>query len=71
MINIEPYTMPPKQAAAYFGFHEKTIYAMVESRELGIGRHYLKVGKKVLIIVNGFKQYLHEKSGVVYGDNQE
>ena len=63
--------MPVKKAASYFGYHEKTIYAMVEGRELGIGKHYLKVGKKVLIIVRGFKEYLHEKSGVVYGENED
>jgi excisionase family DNA binding protein len=64
---LEPYTMEIKNAAPYFGFHEKTIYAMVEKGELIFGTHFLKVGKKVLIKTKAFKQFLHDKSGVTYG----
>jgi excisionase family DNA binding protein len=64
---VEPYTMPIKNAAPYFGYHPGSLYAMVASGKLIYGQHYLKVGKKVLIKTKAFKEYMHEKCGVAYG----
>ncbi len=69
MTNLEPYSMAIKDAAPYFGYHEKSLYAMVSDGELILGTHYLKVGKKVLIKTEAFKQWLLVRSGVVYGNN--
>lgn len=69
MINLEPYTMTIKDAAPYFGYSAQSFYDMIYRGELIFGTHFLKAGKKVLIIVKEFKIFLHEKSGVAYGGN--
>lgn len=66
-MTIEPYALPVKDAAAYFGFHPQTLYGKIYDRELVYGTHYLKVGGKVLIKTRAFKQWLHEQAGVEYG----
>lgn len=65
---IEPYTMTIKDAAQYFGYKPQTLYAMVSAGVLIFGTHYLKVGKKVLILTEAFKKWMHEKSGIAYGE---
>lgn len=67
MNNLEPYSMTIKDAAPYFGYKPQTIYNLIWSGELVFGTHFLKAGKKVLIIVKAFKIYLHEKAGLTYG----
>lgn len=61
--------MTVKDAAKHFGYHPQTLYAMMSTGELQFGRHYLKVGGKVLIKVEEFKRYMHEKAGIAYGCN--
>jgi hypothetical protein len=68
-LGITPYTMQIKHAAVFFGYHPKTLYDKVSSGELILGKHYLKVDKKVLIITEAFKKWMFEKSGVSYGEN--
>lgn len=67
--NVEPYTMQIKDAAQHFGYHPKSLYAMIYSGELLFGIQYLKVGGKVLIKTKEFKQWMNEKSGLGYGGN--
>ena len=68
-LNIEPYTMTIKDAAPYFGYSAQGLYDLIYKGELIFGTHFLKAGKKILIIVTQFKIFLHDKSGVSYGDN--
>ena len=42
----EPYSLTVKGAAEHFGFHPKTIYAMISAGHLRRGYHYLKVSEK-------------------------
>ena len=58
-----PYTLGIKAASKHFGIAEQTFYNKISSGELRPFIHYLKYGKKVLIIREGFIRYLFERSG--------
>jgi len=64
---FEPFTLTYKDASVYFGFAEETLRHMVSNGELLRGKHYLKVGRKVLILRQGFIEWLLEKDGVNTG----
>ena len=60
-----PYTLSIKDAADHFGFKPQTLYNKINRGELQLWTHYLKHGRKVLIIREKFIEYLFEKSGRV------
>jgi len=64
---FEPFTMTYKNASAYFGYAEQTLRHMVSKGKLLRGKHYLKVGDKILILRQGFIEWLLEKDGVNTG----
>lgn len=68
---LAPYTMQVKHAARHFGFGRQSLYNMVSTGKLVFGTHYLKVGNKVLIMVLPFKKWMHERSGLAYGGDQD
>ena len=64
-----PYSLSPKAAATHFGFSPSTIYDLISRGKLCRGLHYLKVGKKVVIIREKFIQWMTEQDGVIpYGN---
>lgn len=66
----EPFSMSIKQAGAYFGFRSAEIYKLMYANRLIYGQHYLKVGKSVKIIVQAFKEWMYQESGLNYGEYQ-
>ena len=73
-MTYEPYSLTPKQAAAYFGIAEQTISNWISQGKLARGVHYLKLGtsrkSKVLIVVERMKEYIHILDGSVnYGEH--
>ena len=60
---ITPYSLSPNQMELYFGFKPKTIYDLIHTGKLHRGYHYLKVGKKVVIICEKFIEWMEEHDG--------
>ena len=58
-----PYSLTPKDAALHFGVAARTIYGWINNGRLIRGKHYLKIGAKVLIIRQSFIEYLEECDG--------
>ena len=58
-----PFSLSIKDAAKYFGFHPKTIYDMIYQGKLFRGVHFLKFGKKVLIVREKFEEFLYQEDG--------
>jgi hypothetical protein len=56
-------------AGEYFGYTPKAFRCMIYRGELIYGTHFMKAGKKILIIVKGFKIFLHAKAGLTYGES--
>ncbi len=60
---FEPFSLTVKQAAIYFGFSAQTLYDLISRGKLNRGVHYLKIGKKVVIIREGFINWLRKQDG--------
>lgn len=55
--------MSIKEASAHFGLAEQTFYNKINTGELIEWTHYIKFGRKVLIIRENFIQWMFERSG--------
>lgn len=62
---LEPFSLSVGDAAKYFGFNKNTIYNMISNGTLILGTHYLKVGRKVVILTAAFKKWMFEQSGIL------
>jgi excisionase family DNA binding protein len=62
-MTFEPYTLSIKNASAYFGVAEQTFYQWVSEGALCRGIHYLKLGRKTLIVREAFVEWLREQDG--------
>ena len=51
---IPPYSMTVQEAAKHFGFAAQTLYDWVSQGRLHRGIHYLKVGRRTVIIREKF-----------------
>ena len=58
-----PYSLSVQGAAAYFGFASHTLYQWIPDGKLLRGKHYLKVGKKVVIIREAFIEFMEAMDG--------
>ena len=58
-----PYSLTVKDAARHFGFAGKTLYDMIADGKLERGTHYLKIGRKVLIVREAFIAWLRREDG--------
>jgi len=58
-----PYSLSVRGASAHFGYSAQTIYDLIYKGELVRGVHYLKLGKKVVIVVEMFIHWMIEKDG--------
>lgn len=67
--SIVPYSLSIKAAADHFGFAKQTLYQWINSGKLLRGTHYLKIGKKVIIIREAFIRWLNSEDS--YDGNQE
>ena len=61
MTDPTPYSLRPKAAAAHFGIAKPTIYGWVSNGRLQRGKHYLKVGHRIVIIREAFIDFLHQE----------
>jgi hypothetical protein len=58
-----PYSLSPNQMEFYFGFKAKSVYDLIHTGRIHRGYHYLKVGKKVVIICDKFVEWMEENDG--------
>ena len=56
-----PYSLTVRGAAEHFGFAPQSLYDMISGGKLIQGYHYLKIGKKVLIIRERFIEWLYQQ----------
>ena len=61
--HIEPYSLRVKAAAAHFGLASATLYGWVSNGRLLRGKHFLKVGGRVVIIRDAFIDFMKEEAG--------
>ncbi|MBE5814290.1 MAG: helix-turn-helix domain-containing protein [Clostridiales bacterium] len=60
-MNENRITITPKEAAGMLGLSMTTMYELVHSE----GFPSIRVGKKILINVEGLKHWVNERSGMV------
>ena len=60
---FEPFSLTVKEAARYFGFAPQTLYDWISRGKLHRGNHYLKIGKKVVIIRENFIEWMVKEDG--------
>ncbi len=65
-LTFEPFSLSIKQAASYFGLAEDTFYHWISEGRLHRGHHYIKVGRKNLIVREAFIKWLREQDGSIY-----
>jgi len=63
-----PYSLTVKDAAGHFGYTPQALYDMIYSGKLQLNEHYLKIGKRVLIIRKMFIEWMHQQSRGDHGD---
>ena len=56
-----PFSLAPSQCEDYFGFKARAMYDLISSGKLHRGYHYLKIGKKVVIVCEKFIEWLEEQ----------
>lgn len=59
---VPPYSLSVRAAADHFGFSRHTLYRWISDGKLIQNRHYLKVGKKTVIVRHAFIEYMQEVS---------
>jgi len=58
-----PYSLSINGASAYFGPAKQTLYKWISEGRLHRGYHYLKVGRKPLIIHDAFVEFMRQEDG--------
>jgi excisionase family DNA binding protein len=66
---LNPFSLTVQDAARHFGFHPQTIYDMISGGRLRRGEHYLKIGKKVLIVREAFVAWMYQEDGANGGQD--
>ena len=61
--NLAPYSLRVKDAEEHFGFKEQTLYQWISNGRLQRGKHYLKVGGRIVIVREEFIKFLIEEDG--------
>ena len=61
--SLQPYCLSVNDAAAHFGFAPQTLYDWISYGKLARGKHYLKIGKKVVILRDAFIEFLRKEDG--------
>lgn len=68
-INFPPYSLRKKTAAEHFGLSESTLSQWVSNGRLLRGKHYLKVGGRIVIIREAFIEFMKVEDGSFGGEN--
>lgn len=58
-----PFSVSPNQMESYFGFKPKAIYDLIYTGKLQRGYHYLKIGKKLVIVCDKFIEWMEACDG--------
>jgi len=58
-----PFCVSPNQMESYFGFKPKAIYDLIYAGKLQRGYHYLKIGKKLVIVCDKFIEWMEACDG--------
>lgn len=58
-----PYSMSTADAAAHFGLSRGHIYNLISNGALRRGEHYLKMGRKILIVRDAFIAWMRGEDG--------
>jgi hypothetical protein len=58
-----PFSISPNQMESYFGFKPKAIYDLIYTGKLQRGYHYLKIGKKLVIVCDKFIEWMEACDG--------
>jgi len=66
---VNSITLTVKDASACFGFSPVTLYQWMNTGRLIRGIHWLKVGRKVLIVKDEFFQWMKEQDGSYVSNN--
>ena len=61
--NPAPYSFSITGASVHFGIAKHTFYNWINEGRLHRGHHYLKVGRKVLIVREAFIEFLQDEDG--------
>ena len=61
---LPPFSFTVKGAAAHFGLTESSIRSLIDGK-ICRGTHYLKMGRRILIIRQQFIKYLIETDGIL------
>ena len=61
--NHSPYSLTVKDAALHFGVAPQTFYNLINSGRLHRGIHYLKIGRKLVIVRDQFIRWMMEQDG--------
>lgn len=69
--NSAPFSLRVNDAAEHFGLKAPTLYQWVSQGRLLRGKHYLKVGGRVVIIREAFIEFMFKEDGTNVGENQE
>ena len=62
-ITFVPFSISPNQMESYFGFKPKAIYDLIYTGKLQRGYHYLKIGKKLVIVCDKFIEWMEACDG--------
>ena len=60
-----PYSLDIAGASAYFGVAKQTLYKWICIGKLHRGHHYLKIGRKPVIIREAFIDFMKREDGSV------
>ncbi len=69
-VTAPPYSLTVNEAAAHFGFAAQTLYDWISRGKLHRGKHYLKIGKKVVIIREAFISWMRGEDGTLDTEQQ-
>ena len=58
--SFAPYSLSVKAAEEYFELQPRSIYEMIRTGKIRLNYHYLKIGRKVLILREPFIEFLNE-----------
>ena len=65
MSQLVPYSLSFKDAATHFGFSTRTFYRLIEHGCLIRGNHYLKIGRRNVIVRQNFINWMKESDGSI------
>ena len=65
-LEITPYSLSINEASRHFGLATKTFYNWITIGKLHRGIHYLKIGKKVVIVRDKFIEWIETQDGDLF-----